>query len=378
VLPLAVLAGVFAGLAAGGRAAADDPVSPAGSAFLRGLEVREPPFGRLVADVYPYDGVRMQRWRRDEPAADWVVVWVDLRTPGLGYAASEVHYLPGPGGDPVQAAYAQTTLAFLEKHGGEPRVDLAFNTVAYYVYPAYGGSPVYLSEPVWVGDDNKRDPVPGSWMLGLLPGRAVLGEPAKVRSAHPLHAFGSFHGDGQPGDGIAVKDGVPGGGTEAEHARTVVGAAEDGRVLIVLVADGYNPGVSIGLSQKDSGVVLAAAGARDGIFLDGGGSSTLVGRDDGKAAVLNRPAGLQTTPGTLRYVAANFGFTGLRRTEDPLPALANWKAPALEVAWKDTVTWARVYPLRATLAGAGIVAVLGVGGFWVWRRRRRTKRVRAR
>jgi hypothetical protein len=162
-----------------------------------------------------------------------------------------------------------------------------------------------------------------------------------------------------------------------EHARTLAGVAQAGRVLILVVADGYNPGTAIGLNPGDSALVLQAAGAEDGLFLDGGGSSTLVGRDaDGTAVVLNRPAGLLNIPGTLRYVGVNLGFTGLRRTDEPLPALPDWEAPAWQLVWAKTITWTRVYPWRTGLILAAAGALL-VGTIWLWRRRRRARRGRS-
>jgi hypothetical protein len=85
--------------------------------------------------------------------------------------------------------------------------------------------------------------------------------------------------------------------------------------------------------------------------------------------VLNRPAGLQQVPGTLRYVAVNLGFTNLRRTPDPLPAIPDWEAPAAAQAWAKLVAWARSYPRKATLLFGGLMltAVLPAAG---WLRRR--------
>jgi hypothetical protein len=335
--------------------AADGPV---GSAYLRTLSAREPPSGRLIRDAFPYDGVRVQRWRRDDPAADWLVVWVDLRTPGLGYSASPVHYRTGPAGVPVQAAHAQTTVDFL-RHTGGPPVDLAVNTVAYWPFPATDGMPVFLSEPVWQGGDDGRDPVAGTLMLGLLPGRAVLGEPAAVREARPQVAFGSFHGDERPEESVLVRGGEPVRHGGSAHGRTAAGIDVDGRVLLLLVADGYNPGVSEGLSPGDAAGVLAAAGAHTAVLLDGGGSSTLVGRGPGGTpVVVNRPAGLQRRPGTLRSVAVNLGLTGLRRGDDPLPALAEWEAPFHVRTWEQIVLQFRVRPVRATVIASAAVAVL--------------------
>jgi hypothetical protein len=339
---------------------------------LRTLTVQDPPFGRLLQDGYPWDGVRIQRWRRDQPEVDWLIVWIDLQTPGLGYRVTPVHYRTGPEGTPHQAVFAQNTRDFLEQSSDPPRVDLAVNTVAFEPFPAFHGTPVVLKEPVWLGEDRQRDPEPGTVMLGLLPGRALIGEVDVVRVARPVVAFGSFRLAAIPKAGAVHDSRVIAEGGDP-YGRTLAGISADGRVLILLVADGYNPGVSVGFSLGDAARVLQAAGAYQGMFLDGGGSSTLVGReDDGRAIVLNRPAGLQKTPGTLRYVGANLGFTKLRRTGEPLPALDGWQAPGYVVAWNKFVTWYRVYPDRAAaVAVVGLVIVgLVVWRVWRWRRRR--------
>jgi hypothetical protein len=210
-----------------------------------------------------------------------------------------------------------------------------------------------------------------------MPGRAVIGDAATVRAARPLYAFGSFFDQGEIPGGIAVRDGrVMDFANNKPHARTMAGVSRDGRILILIVADGYNPGVSVGFTPREAAEVLRAAGAHDGIFLDGGGSSILVGRDDdGEPAVFNRPAGLLNIPGTLRYVAVNLGFTNLRRTEEPLPVREDWKAPFYVVAFAVVVTWARVYPARATLVGVSLLAVtLFLIVAWLRRRRLRAPR----
>src|SRR5438045_617431 len=77
---------------------------------------RQAPSGGLGEDVFAWDGVRVQRWRREQPEADWVVVWIDLQTPGLGYWATPVHPADLGGGLVRQAASAQTTVDFLSQY----------------------------------------------------------------------------------------------------------------------------------------------------------------------------------------------------------------------------------------------------------------------
>jgi hypothetical protein len=349
---------------------------PGGSDFLRRIPLGNPPFGQLQDEGSPWEGVRIQRWRRDTPPVDWTLCWIDLATPGLGYQVSAVHYQNGPGGFPVQAVYPQTTVDFLREHSEPPRVDLAVNTVAYYFVPAYPGKPVFLSDPVWQGEDRKVGPGPGTPMLGLSPGWALIGPPDEIRAAGPLHAFAGFPDRGKCRDGVAVRDGQAQSFTLANpHGRTLAGVTKDERVLILLTADGYNPGVSEGLSLTDAAEVLRTAGAHQGIFLDGGGSSLLVGRGDAGPELFNRPAGLLNTPGTLRYIAVSLGFTNLRRTGERLPALANWKASAPVVLVCEVVTWGEAYPWRSVplLAGLAVVVAVLIAS-WLRNRRRRTEK----
>ena len=63
------------------------------------------------------------------------------------------------------------------------------------------------------------------------------------------------------------------------NPRTLAGVRSDGTLVLVTV-DGRRPGVSAGASFLESADILSALGAREGLNLDGGGSTTMVvGRD---------------------------------------------------------------------------------------------------
>jgi hypothetical protein len=344
---------------------------PVGSAYLRTLTPQAPSFGRLVSDQYPYDGVRIQRWRRDNRPCDWLLVWIDLKTPGLTYRVSPIHQRPGPGGEILPSADPQTTRDFL-RSGSNPKTDLAINTVAYYPHPCTPSMMVFLSEPVWRGEDTERNPTPGSLMFGLTNGEAFIDEPDAMRKRRPQYAFGNFFGREEPKWGVLVRRGqiIREGGEV--YPRTAVGVSQSNRVVIILVADGYNPGVSEGLTPGETAQILHAAGAFDAIMLDGGGSSTLVAREGiDEAVVLNRPAGLQNRPGTERYVAVNLGFAGLNRTPDePLPALPNSEASWLVRNWEEVKLRYNVHPL--TYGGLTLAILIAIG--WLIRMRYRRRK----
>lgn len=69
------------------------------------------------------------------------------------------------------------------------------------------------------------------------------------------------------------------------HPRTAVATLKDGRLLMI-TADGRQPGVSVGMTLQELADYLLSLGAVDAINLDGGGSTTMV--LDGK--VVNKPS----------------------------------------------------------------------------------------
>ncbi|MDR2143537.1 MAG: phosphodiester glycosidase family protein [Treponema sp.] len=119
------------------------------------------------------------------------------------------------------------------------------------------------------------------------------------------NAAGGFHrilGNGEL-TGRALNSG-------SRHARSAAGLSDDARTLFLLVIDGRRPG-SIGATEAETAVLLARLGAREGINLDGGGSSALALRfPDGKTRIANIPShgGI---PGRERAVAVCLGI-GLR------------------------------------------------------------------
>ena len=79
---------------------------------------------------------------------------------------------------------------------------------------------------------------------------------------------------------------------ETRHPRTAVGIDASGRQLILLVVDGRQPELSIGMTLAELSEEMIRAGCVAAINLDGGGSTTLVYRDakSKKLAVLNSPS----------------------------------------------------------------------------------------
>jgi exopolysaccharide biosynthesis protein len=76
------------------------------------------------------------------------------------------------------------------------------------------------------------------------------------------------------------------------HPRTAAGIDASGTRLTLLVVDGRQPELSIGMTLAELSDEMIRGGCAEAINLDGGGSTTLVHRDpkNGKLEVLNSPS----------------------------------------------------------------------------------------
>ena len=112
---------------------------------------------------------------------------------------------------------------------------------------------------------------------------------------------------------IVLKDGKARGKGETLHPRTALGTNKDGSQLVLLVVDGRQKGKSEGTTTREAGELLRQFGCFNGINLDGGGTSTMVVKDEnGKPKVLNVPIHLGI-PGTQRPTGSHFGIVVPRK-----------------------------------------------------------------
>jgi len=99
------------------------------------------------------------------------------------------------------------------------------------------------------------------------------------------------------------------------HPRTAAGLTEEGRVLVLLVVDGRQPGWSVGMTLPELADLMVELGAFEAMNLDGGGSSSFCYRNPETGVMLkNRPS-----DGRFRGVACHLGFRVRRGAEAPFP-----------------------------------------------------------
>jgi hypothetical protein len=120
---------------------------------------------------------------------------------------------------------------------------------------------------------------------------------------------GVFHGATEltPEEAAQLATAPPGSGG---GPRTVAGLNADGTKLWLVVADGRQPGWSLGASTDDILALFRKLGASDVMSLDGGGSATMVARGPAGPIVMSRP--IHTgVPGRQRPLGNHIGvFVG--------------------------------------------------------------------
>jgi exopolysaccharide biosynthesis protein len=152
-------------------------------------------------------------------------------------------------------------------------VALSGGTVA-SVASAAGSGPIPAGTTVLLGRDAGADA-----LAALKPGDVVdVSYAPRSSDGGPLEAAVG-------GRQVLVKDGVPQDiGDLVPEPRTAVGFSRDGRRMYLLTVDGRQAD-SRGVTLTELGRLMAELGAHNALNLDGGGSSTLLAREPGQAAV---------------------------------------------------------------------------------------------
>ncbi|TDC27062.1 multidrug transporter [Micromonospora sp. 15K316] len=142
------------------------------------------------------------------------------------------------------------------------------------VEPVAGSGPIPAGTTLLLGREGGADA-----LAGLRPG-----DPVNV-TWQPKPSDGSSLHAAVGGGNVLVRDGVVQTISDPTLApRTAVGFSADGRKMIMLTVDGRQVD-SRGVTQTEMGRMMAELGAQNALNLDGGGSSTLLAREPGAAAV---------------------------------------------------------------------------------------------
>jgi hypothetical protein len=252
-----------------------------------------------------FQGVRYTRQARAVPRPLMIhLVTVDLTAPGIRLLAT-----PGEATGGMELP-ARTTSEFISAFGLQLAINGSFfepfHAGAFWDYYPHSGDPVNIkglgiSNGVRYSASEDRHAV-----LCVLSGPRVeiqsLECPAATEQA-------------VPGDVVLVEQGraaaLPGEAYYTQlHPRTAVAIDEGGETLWLMLVDGRQRGYSEGMTNAEMAGLALELGAFQALNLDGGGSTTLVVAEGGRARTLNAP--IHTgVPMRQRPVANHLGIYAL-------------------------------------------------------------------
>ncbi|HEX8339880.1 MAG TPA: phosphodiester glycosidase family protein [Tepidisphaeraceae bacterium] len=229
--------------------------------------------------------IAVQQLARKNPDQRLVVARVDLTDPRVAFNVAAAG--PDPDGEGVWETILRPTSAIAAEHG----FDLAINTVFFQHKTEPRNAKAYLtgqwarSNNLLMNDGNVLAPARGGVSLVIEEkNRAYV----TVVGAMPPAARTIV-----TGNVLLLSRGrdVTDPADTARHPRTAVGLTRDYKTLVLLTVDGRREGWSLGMTMSELAAEMLAQGCSDAFNLDGGGSTTIVGRQpDGKHKVLNVPS----------------------------------------------------------------------------------------
>ena len=246
-----------------------------------------------------YPGVTYFRSVRLRPSpAILHAILVDLTTPGLEFFVT-------PGDKSAKLSLqARTVSSVLQKYNLQVAINgdgfQPWHSDNLFDYYPHTGDPV---APLGYAASQGNDYAKGSEEEKTL----YISKDNEVSFNHPQgDLYNAISGDrtiligGEPVSDLPEDD--------SRQPRTAVGIDQEGKTLLLLVADGRQPFYSEGVTLKELANIMAGYGMDSALNLDGGGSSTLAVEGwFGFANVLNSPID-RNIPGLQRPVGNHLGI----------------------------------------------------------------------
>jgi len=229
---------------------------------------------------------------RHNPNLSIHILIVDLANPDVSLRISRA------GDDPDGPGPWSTTLMSVPQIAQRDNYDIAINGdffAALNTKDVEGAKTGYVSKK-WASPTGYAVTDDKLWHKAATTRSALLLDSpthAKLELIDPKKVFPPYIHQALGGGVFLLKDGdtVP-QTNPARHPRTAIGLDKSGSKLFILVVDGRQPNLSIGMTYSELAAEFQKLGAHTAINLDGGGSTTLVLRDPSthKLHILNHPS----------------------------------------------------------------------------------------
>jgi len=274
---------------------------PLAEAFGEATEWVRRPAREIMIDAFGAAAeISFREYKEPRPLRIWISK-VDLSNPGVRFVLTPPAEFAGD--DAKFETRCANTLEFAQQTG----VQLAINTSAFAPFRPEAGQPMDVVGLAAIDGKvfSPPDPRFGAMYISKT-GRVCLEgpRPAPEQTWQAVGGFRMLLDD----EKLAVAKDVARSSFGGLNPRTAVGVDRDGAHLWIVVADGRQPDVSMGITLVELAALFRALGAHDALNLDGGGSTTFVVQNSDRThEVVNVPVG-RKTPGSLRQVANNLGI----------------------------------------------------------------------
>ncbi len=245
--------------------------------------------------------LELMTYDRPRPLRLWIAE-IDTSHPGLEFVVTEPNPETGTDGRKFETL-CETTLDFAKRLD----LQLAINTSAFGPGRDKRGLPMDIAGLAAHQGDIFSEPAKNyGAMYVARDGRISLNGPPLKRDGvwNVVAGFRMLVDD----SACVVSDDVYHSSFGGINPRTAVGADKTGRRLWIVVADGRQKERTLGLTLPELAALFQWLGAWDALNLDGGGSSTLIVKDQNEThEVVNEPIN-GGRPGNMRQVACNLGI----------------------------------------------------------------------
>lgn len=234
------------------------------------------------------DGIELARLANEAPPLIATIAKVDLKNPNLMIINTEKNRFNKHG-----FVLAETTLSFAKRND----TDLAINA-NFFTFKCSFLDSLYKPLGLYINDYSvlsNAHPDFAHIMFNL--NREPLIQQPFDTSSNVMCAIAGFN--------QVLKDGKISinGKSKKKDSRTLIGVDKTRTILFLLCIDGERKKISEGASLIKATKIMEKIGAYEAIELDGGGSSTLIARIEGKQHQL-----IPSSKKQFRKVATNLGF----------------------------------------------------------------------
>jgi exopolysaccharide biosynthesis protein len=228
----------------------------------------------------PYPAVEFKQEKRSDPPQRIYVAKIDMSNPLVQVRVSRGG--PDPDGDGEWTTTLMRPTKIAEREGFDVVVNGDFFSVSRGKDAEGEAAIKEFKNTLWATVSGPAETDDAVWAKAAKPRAAFMIDDQKRMRIDRVSEPPKDVVQAIAGSGVIVKDGKnvappadKPGFSRGPHPRTALGIADGGKTLLLVVVDGRQKGVAVGMSLPELAEVMIKHGAQHALNLDGGGSSMM-------------------------------------------------------------------------------------------------------